>query len=51
MDRTMNSEENEDLKAMIQKGIDELDAGEGIDAAVVVAKLRERLKELRTAEG
>ena len=32
------------LRAEIQKGIDELDAGQGIDGNVVFAELRERAK-------
>ena len=32
------------LRAEIQKGIDELDAGQGIDGDVVFAELRERAK-------
>ena len=32
------------LRAEIQKGIDELDAGQGIDGEVVFAELRERAK-------
>jgi len=34
------------LRADIQKGIDELDAGQGIDGEEVFAKLRERAKKL-----
>ena len=34
------------LRAEIQKGIDELDAGKGVDGEVVFAELRERAKEL-----
>ena len=34
------------LRAEIQKGIDELDAGQGIDGDVVFAELRERAKKL-----
>ena len=32
------------LRAEIQKGIDELDAGQGIDGEIVFAELRERAK-------
>ena len=32
------------LRAEIQKGIDELDAGQGIDGEVVFSELRERAK-------
>ena len=32
------------LRAEIQEGIDELDAGQGIDGEVVFAELRERAK-------
>ena len=32
------------LRAEVQKGIDELDAGQGIDGEVVFAELRERAK-------
>ena len=34
------------LRADIQKGIDELDAGRGIDGDVVFAELRERARKL-----
>ena len=34
------------LRADIQKGIDELDAGQGIDGDVVFAELRERARKL-----
>ena len=34
------------LRAEIQKGVDELDAGQGIDGDVVFAELRERAKKL-----
>jgi antitoxin ParD1/3/4 len=34
------------LRAEIQKGIDELDAGQGIDGETVFAELRERLENL-----
>ena len=34
------------LRADIQKGIDELDAGHGIDGDVVFAELRERARKL-----
>lgn len=34
------------LRADIQKGIDELDAGQGIDGEVVFAGLRDRAKKL-----
>ena len=34
------------LRAEIQKGIDELDAGKGMDGDVVFAELRERAKKL-----
>ena len=34
------------LRAEIQKGIDELDAGKGIDGDVVFTELRERAKKL-----
>ena len=34
------------LRAEIQKGIDELDAGQGIDGESVFAELRERAKNL-----
>ncbi len=34
------------LRAEIQKGVDELDAGQGIDGKQVFAELRERAKKL-----
>ncbi len=36
----------QELRADIQKGIDELDAGQGIDGDVVFAELRERARKL-----
>ena len=37
------------LRAEIQKGIDELDAGQGIDGEIVFAELRERAKKAMEA--
>ena len=39
------------LAAEIQKGIDELDAGQGIDGEVVFAELRERAKKAMESSG
>lgn len=39
------------LRAEIQKGIDQLDAGQGIDGDVVFAELRERAKKLLGTAG
>jgi antitoxin ParD1/3/4 len=39
------------LRAEIQKGIDQLDAGQGIDGDVVFAELRERAKKLLETAG